>query len=136
MRKREFVMEFLLVCRETAFVWNLAGAGSFSYIYLLLLRRIIGFDPFLPSPLKGVYLGESHRDQLQCHPGTGSFVGSGAVQDQRFLPRIHVGPFFRRCRVFPDGTRNLAIAPLPVFRYPDVDDDQIGCTEPRLELLL
>ena len=46
---------------------------------LLIFRREVGLDPFVPATLQGINLRVSLADELKCHTGTGALVLSGTV---------------------------------------------------------
>lgn len=61
---------------------------------LFFLDRVARLLPCIPAAFKGKYLHVSFFNQIQCVPGTGSFVLSAAVKDQGFIFGILLRPFF------------------------------------------
>src|SRR5512135_1721370 len=74
---------------------SLAGRkqeAGFSNKRLLLLRRVVGPDPFLPAPLEGIDLRESHVHQLLRHTSAGCLRRSGTVKNQGLILRVFLCP--------------------------------------------
>ena len=59
---------------------------------LLWLDRELGFFPLIPAALQYEDLVVTTGYKLPRHPGTGLFVGSGAIENEGFVFGIFVEP--------------------------------------------
>jgi hypothetical protein len=88
-----------------------AGSGKNS----LGFGGVIALDPIFPPAFQGVGFLESQADHLLCHPGTGPFVGSGAVKDEGLVFGVLFSPGFGILGgVFSNRPQDLLIAVFPI----------------------
>jgi hypothetical protein len=93
---------------------------------LFFLHWIIIFGPFHPATLEGIDLRISHPDQFLCHPGTRSFIGSGAVENDDLLLGVFLRPGIDLPGFFSNGPLNFQITVLPIAPGTDIQKSQIG----------
>ena len=58
---------------------------------LLRFNGELGTVPLVPAALERIQVGKAPLGELLCRPGTGKFVRSGTVEDERGLLGIFVG---------------------------------------------
>lgn len=71
----------------------LARISQIDLLFLFVFYRISARIPFIPSAFQGIHLLKAGIDKLLRHTGAGSFIVSGAIEDDRFVLRILVFPF-------------------------------------------
>jgi hypothetical protein len=96
---------------------------------------VVSIQPFFPTASEHIDLRKPFLQQFLCHPGTGSFRGSGSVQNEGIILRIFVNPRRDILGFFPDGALDLRMALSPVTGGAYIQDDQIGFPEHCLEII-
>jgi hypothetical protein len=110
---------------------------TFSLIRGLLgLHRILGRQPLLPSPRKGIDPGIALVDQCVRRPGAGVLERSAAVENDHLVLGVPGRPGCLFARSHPDRTLNLVRARRPVPAAPIIDDDHLMVAEGGPQLVL
>jgi hypothetical protein len=96
---------------------------------LFFFYRILGRIPFVPATFENFDILETCACELPRYTGAGSFVRSGAVENNRFVLRIFGNPLRDFFRQLPPRTRYFPLRRVPVMRLPHVDYDNVRVRE-------
>ena len=102
---------------------------------LFICERITGLHPRTPAPLKDKDLVVAFTPKGLCHPGTCSFILSGAIKYQGLIFEVFLTPLVHPGGILSDGRWNFFAAPPPVSVGAHVYDHRVRAAHQFFDLV-